>query len=355
MYFEPCCFGRVVTPQSSAERPHKLQNSWLTIKYTVTQSLLKLQAKMALASIKEKMQKVKDAIDDAEEREAEAKGLLREAEVREEAQLNEAESMRRRLILLGEELQKTEDRLAEAEEKLYNEKHKTETHEEVRKGLEDYEMEGDEKIQEIEQSLKDQESKAKESTDRLVEAQRREVVLNLDLERAIAKGDVLEERIEKLTETLEKGAEQVKSLEENEEEKFEREEENEEKVKFLEEQVKQLEQRYDIAERETQKLERLGDQLQTEISHYDNLTQEQQQEMQNALTELDCFDDWWINKSQLINGIKVIDYIRTYVEYFELLWSYFEATCCRTYFYIISLSDYICIDVNSTLINVQIT
>lgn len=244
----------------------------------------------ALSTIKERLAKLKDAIEASEERESEAKNLLKDAEAREEANLNEAESMRRRITLLEQELGKTEARLEEAEDRLDSERTKTSTHEEVRRGLEDYELEGDEKIQDLECKLKDEENKEKECSDRLTEAQRREVVLQIDLNKAIKKGDSFEDRIEELTEQLEKGAEQVKLLEENEEEKFEREEENEEKVKFLEEQVKQFVQRYDTAEREIQKLERIMDQIQTEIYHYNDLAEDQRKEIQE-INDMDIFDD----------------------------------------------------------------
>lgn len=234
---------------------------------------------MALSNIKEKMQKIKDDIDASEERELNARQLLKDAEAREQVHVNEAESMQRRITLLTQDLAKAVTMYEEVEEKLHNEVGKTNADEEVRRKLEDWELKGDEKIQELEERVKEKEDLLKEKAEILTEAERKEVVLKRDLEKAEVKGDTLEERVDKLTEMLTGAAMKVQSLEQGEDEIFEREDLNEEKIKFLEEQVKISGQTCEDAEREAQKLERICDQVQTEITHYNDLTEESKKEM----------------------------------------------------------------------------
>nr|ABF51018.1 tropomyosin 2 [Nematostella vectensis] len=239
-----------------------------------------------LLKLKEKMQQIKDQTDDAEERELGAKSLLKEAEAKEEQLLSEASGIQRRITLLNSELEKKNERVEEQEKLLQNLVHNSEMNEEARKGLEESEMKGDEKIMDLEAKLKEMERVEKETLETLTEAERKEVVVTRDLERAIEKGRTLENRIQSLESTMGNALTNIQKLEASGDEAYEREELKEEKLKFFQEQLKQYEQRYEDAEREALKLERINDTIIIEIDSYKKKKEEILREMDLELVDL---------------------------------------------------------------------
>lgn len=92
---------------------------------------------------------------------------------------------------------------------------------------------------------------------KLVEVQRKKVVLLRDIDKVTEKGNTLEKRMAILEETVESTGESLRNLEERELESSDKEALNEEKIAFLGTQMKEAEVRLEAAEREAQNLERV--------------------------------------------------------------------------------------------------
>lgn len=247
----------------------------------------KAKATMSLTKLKEKMTKLKDDTEQAEEREADAKSLLKDTNEKVERDKTEAEGLKRRITLLKADLAKTTERLEEAEGKLGEITQKGENEEMVRKELEEVEVEGDEKISMLEESCVEAAKEREEKVHLLNEATRRMVVIKRDLQTAKEKEEKYLDTYEKLKDTLRNFTEQTKELEELDEEASEKEQLSEEKMGFLKEQVKEANGRAEVAEREVCKLERLKDETTSEIKNWGGKIKEIIQEMD----DITCLDD----------------------------------------------------------------
>lgn len=247
----------------------------------------KARATMSLTKLKEKMTKLKDDTEKAEEREADAKSMLKDTNEKVERDQNEAEGLKRRITLLKADLAKTTERLKEAERKLGEITQKGENEEMVRKELEEVEVEGDEKISMLEESCVEAAKEREEKVHLLNEASRRMVVIKRDLQTAKEKEEKYFDTYEKLKDTLTNFTEQTKELEELDEEASEKEKLSEEKMVFLKEQVKEANGRAEVAEREVCKLERLKEETTSEIKNWGGKIKEIIQEM-DCIT---CLDD----------------------------------------------------------------
>ena len=247
----------------------------------------KAKATMSLTKLKEKMTKLKDDTEQAEEREADAKSLLKDTNEKVERDKTEAEGLKRRITLLKADLAKTTERLEEAEGKLGEITQKGENEEMVRKELEEVEVEGDEKISMLEESCVEAAKEREEKVHLLNEASRRMVVIKRDLQTAKEKEEKYLDTYEKLKDTLRNFTEQTKELEELDEEASEKEQLSEEKMGFLKEQVKEANGRAEVAEREVCKLERLKEETTSEIKNWGGKIKEIVQEMD----DITCLDD----------------------------------------------------------------
>ena len=247
----------------------------------------KAKATMSLTKLKEKMTKLKDDTEQAEEREADAKSLLKDTNEKVERDKTEAEGLKRRITLLKADLAKTTERLEEAEGKLGEITQKGENKEMVRKELEEVEVEGDEKISMLEENCVEAAKEREEKVHLLNEASRRMVVIKRDLQAAKEKEEKYLDTYEKLKDTLRNFTEQTKELEELDEEASEKEKLSEEKMRFLKEQVKEANGRAEVAEREVCKLERLKEETTSEIKNWGGKIKEIMQEMD----DITCLDD----------------------------------------------------------------
>ena len=247
-------------------------------------------ASMSLHKLKEKLTQFKEDIDKAEEREAEAKFLLKEAEAKEEKEKSEAEGIKRRMRLLQADLEKVTKRLDEQEEKLEQVTQKGEKEELCRKELEENEEEGDEKIMELESLITEAAKEGEEKHQTLIEAKRRLVVIERDLKSAEEREAKSLRTIELLEASLEKISEKTKDLEQADEDASEREQVTEEKIQFLEEQLKMANGRLDDAERQQAKWERLSESITDEINGWRGKIQEVEAEMEEITT---IADDIW--------------------------------------------------------------
>jgi len=199
---------------------------------------------------------LKDKIDEADEREHEAKQLLKEAESELEQKDKEAEGIRRRIKLLQSQLDKTNELYEEKKDKCDRASYKTASEEEMRKRMEECEMEGDEKIQFYEEALKEAIEKEEENTRTLVDAERRLLVVEEDLKKENKRKQRLCDKIAEQEGMINSANVQMCQLEKFDEEASEREELSEEKAKFLADQLKDVITRAEEAERNKTRLER---------------------------------------------------------------------------------------------------
>lgn len=155
----------------------------------------------------------------------------------------------------------------------------------IRKELEESEMEGDEKLSELEVSLAEATKQSDEALNLLNEAKRRCLVVQNDLKVAKDREDEFTSKAMELAETLKNLNDRTRFLEEADDEASEREQTTEEKKKFLEDQIKELLLRADEAERQYATLQRVSEGLILEINSLEEKKKEVVDEM-DTITDL---------------------------------------------------------------------
>ena len=227
-----------------------------------------------MEKIKARINKLKEDIDACEQQESESKGLLSEALARLEAAETEKNSFRRRLQILQSEVAKTNDRLAERQERLDSLETKTAEHETAVKNLEDQEVEGDERLGTLSDQLKRGQIEVENYDTQWREAKRKEVVLVQDLEKAESRIEDSTARIDQLMKAITNATDQIKDLEAREYDQSERETLNEEKLAFLASQQKEVLGRAEAGERDAARLERIIAGLNEDIKNWKNKTED---------------------------------------------------------------------------------
>nr|XP_018918230.1 PREDICTED: tropomyosin isoform X26 [Bemisia tabaci] len=195
------------------------------------------------------------------------------------SQLKRAESevaaLNRRIQLLEEDLERSEERLATATAKLAEASQAADESERQRKILENRSLADEERMDALENQLKEARFLAEEADKKYDEVARKLAMVEADLERAELRADDGESKIVELEEELRVVGNNLKSLEVSEEKATQREESFEERVKALSEQLKEAEARAEFAERSVQKLQkevdRLEDTLTTEKERFRNI------------------------------------------------------------------------------------
>ncbi|XP_039307427.1 tropomyosin isoform X9 [Solenopsis invicta] len=180
-------------------------------------------------------------------------------------QLKRAESevaaLNRRIQLLEEDLERSEERLATATAKLAEASQAADESERIRKALENRTNMEDDRVSLLEQQLAQAKLIAEEADKKYEEVARKLVMLEQDLERAEEKAELSESKIVELEEELRVVGNNLKSLEVSEEKATQREETFEGQVKILDSQLKEAEARAEFAERSVQKLQKEVDRL----------------------------------------------------------------------------------------------
>ncbi|XP_014609214.1 PREDICTED: calponin homology domain-containing protein DDB_G0272472 isoform X6 [Polistes canadensis] len=207
-------------------------------------------------------------------------------------QLKRAESevaaLNRRIQLLEEDLERSEERLATATAKLAEASQAADESERIRKALENRTNMEDDRVSLLEQQLAQAKLIAEEADKKYEEVARKLVMMEQDLERAEEKAELSEAKIVELEEELRVVGNNLKSLEVSEEKANQREEEYknqiktlttrlkeatqreetfEGQVKILDSQLKEAEARAEFAERSVQKLQKEVDRLEDELVH----------------------------------------------------------------------------------------
>ena len=232
-----------------------------------------------MEKVKERLQKLKDGIELAEQRETDAKNGIKELEAKVDILGGEKTTLKSRINVVQAQFNKIQDRLKDSEEKLEATLARTEDSEAIRQELAESEVDDFERSDEVENALKAA-AIAKESAAQLVvESERKVVVLTGDLERVEERYETAMLRGDELKERLDGFKEEMYLLENKDRDASDRENVSEEKIKFLETQLREIMSTAETHERDVGKQERLHDTLHTEIQNWKDKREEIRHEM----------------------------------------------------------------------------
>ncbi|XP_014357466.2 tropomyosin isoform X1 [Papilio machaon] len=188
---------------------------------------------------------------------------------------SEVAALNRRIQLLEEDLERSEERLATATAKLAEASQAADESERARKVLENRSLADEERMDALENQLKEARFLAEEADKKYDEVARKLAMVEADLERAEERAEAGESKIVELEEELRVVGNNLKSLEVSEEKANQREEEYKNQIKTLTTRLKEAEARAEFAERSVQKLQkevdRLEDDLINEIEKYNDI------------------------------------------------------------------------------------
>ncbi|KAK3730798.1 hypothetical protein QZH41_001154 [Actinostola sp. cb2023] len=218
--------------------------------------------------IKEKLTAMKDAIEQAEDRESDAQYNLRAVEERAAKAEENAESYKRRIALLTAELGKTEEKLEDNRDSLANLGNKIEQEQATERELGGLEIDTDEQLNETEMNVKEALARKDEKLRDLNDVSRKLTKTEYDVSRASERCDAAEAKIKESENELKSAGESMIKLEQKDEQASERETELDEKVSFLKGELKPKIECCEDAEQRARKLERYLDELTTDIDHF---------------------------------------------------------------------------------------
>ncbi|XP_036334907.1 TATA element modulatory factor isoform X6 [Rhagoletis pomonella] len=184
-------------------------------------------------------------------------------------QLKRAESevaaLNRRIQLLEEDLERSEERLGSATAKLSEASQAADESERIRKALENRTNMEDDRVAILETQLAQAKLIAEEADKKYEEVARKLVLMEQDLERSEEKVELSESKIVELEEELRVVGNNLKSLEVSEEKATQKEETFEGQIRILDHQLKEAEARAEFAERSVQKLQKEVDRLEDDL------------------------------------------------------------------------------------------
>ncbi|XP_045484236.1 tropomyosin isoform X11 [Pieris rapae] len=178
---------------------------------------------------------------------------------------SEVAALNRRIQLLEEDLERSEERLATATAKLAEASQAADESERARKVLENRSLADEERMDALENQLKEARFLAEEADKKYDEVARKLAMVEADLERAEERAETGESKIVELEEELRVVGNNLKSLEVSEEKANQREEEYKNQIKTLTTRLKEAEARAEFAERSVQKLQKEVDRLEDEV------------------------------------------------------------------------------------------
>merc|ERR1711909_56125 len=198
----------------------------------------------------------------------------------------EVSALQRRCQLVKEDLERSEERLGIASEKLEEASKAADESGRGRKVLENLSFQNDERIAALELSLQEAQMIAEDSDRKYDEASRRLAMLEVDLERAEQRADDAEAKIQELEEDLKVVGNNMKSLEVSEAEALSREESYEETIRDLSTRFKDAEARAAEGERQTGKLQKECDKLEADLVQEQEKSKAICDELERAFNEL---------------------------------------------------------------------
>ncbi|XP_050513643.1 tropomyosin-1, isoforms 9A/A/B isoform X10 [Diabrotica virgifera virgifera] len=184
-------------------------------------------------------------------------------------QLKRAESevaaLNRRIQLLEEDLERSEERLATATAKLAEASQAADESERQRKVLENRSLADEERMDALENQLKEARFLAEEADKKYDEVARKLAMVEADLERAEERAEAGESKIVELEEELRVVGNNLKSLEVSEEKAAVTREHSEDIIRVTSDKLREAEARAEFAERSVQKLQKEVDRLEDEL------------------------------------------------------------------------------------------
>jgi len=232
-----------------------------------------------LGKLRKKLQEVTELIENADQKKTDCKHANVEANAGLEKLETELQSSQRRTVLIKKDLAHTLERLKINEEKLGKSNATSEDVETERDALETKESEDDEKIQGLEEQIKEMKRTVEINELKVVEGERKVKVLEGDIAGIRKQAEGHEARVAALEETIENHGKKVEELEEREGEMGDREQLNEEKVDFLERELKETTVRAEAAERNCAVLRNTMMETETEISKWDQKIKDMEDQM----------------------------------------------------------------------------
>ncbi|XP_072153111.1 uncharacterized protein [Bemisia tabaci] len=206
------------------------------------------------------------------------------------SQLKRAESevaaLNRRIQLLEEDLERSEERLATATAKLAEASQAADESERQRKILENRSLADEERMDALENQLKEARFLAEEADKKYDEVSSKFNMVEADMERAMLQADDVDEKIVELEEELRVVGNNLKSLEVSEEKANQREEEYKQQIKNLTNRLKEAEARAEFAERSVQKLQKEVDRLEDDLVLEREKNKQLQEEMEATLHDI---------------------------------------------------------------------
>ncbi|XP_076104479.1 uncharacterized protein LOC143073090 isoform X4 [Mytilus galloprovincialis] len=206
---------------------------------------------------------------------SEIQNLLRVSLIRHE---QEIQSLTRKISMLEEDIMKSEERYTTAASKLEEASKAADESERGRKVLESRSVADDERIDALEQQLKEAKYIAEDADRKYDEAARKLAITEVDLERAEARLEAAEAKVIDLEEQLTVVGANIKTLQVQNDQASQREDSYEETIRDLTNRLKDAENRATEAERTVSKLQkevdRLEDELLTEKEKYKAISDE---------------------------------------------------------------------------------
>nr|XP_040230158.2 uncharacterized protein LOC120953866 isoform X14 [Anopheles coluzzii] len=205
-------------------------------------------------------------------------------------QLKRAESevaaLNRRIQLLEEDLERSEERLASATAKLSEASAAADESERARKVLENRALADEERMDALENQLKEARFMAEEADKKYDEVARKLAMVEADLERAEERAEAGEAKIVELEEELRVVGNNLKSLEVSEEKAMASRDSVEDKIHQLNDKLTNAEARAEFAERSVQKLQKEVDRLEDDLTVERAKNKMLQEEMEATLHDI---------------------------------------------------------------------
>ncbi|XP_021953001.1 tropomyosin isoform X4 [Folsomia candida] len=198
----------------------------------------------------------------------------------------EVAALNRRIQLLEEDLERSEERLNTATTKLAQASQAADESERMRKVLENRAITDEERMDALESQLKEARFMAEDADRKYDEVARKLAMVEADLERAEERAEQGESKIVELEEELRVVGNNLKSLEVSEEKANQREEEYKQQIRMLSTRLKEAEARAEFAERSVQKLQKEVDRLEAELIHEIEKSKNIADEMDRTFSEL---------------------------------------------------------------------
>ncbi|XP_045617619.2 tropomyosin Cha f 1.0101 isoform X1 [Procambarus clarkii] len=198
----------------------------------------------------------------------------------------EVAALNRRIQLLEEDLERSEERLNTATTKLAEASQAADESERMRKVLENRSLSDEERMDALENQLKEARFLAEEADRKYDEVARKLAMVEADLERAEERAETGESKIVELEEELRVVGNNLKSLEVSEEKANQREEAYKEQIKTLANKLKAAEARAEFAERSVQKLQKEVDRLEDDLVAEKDKSRMLQADMEATLQDI---------------------------------------------------------------------